>query len=386
MISIWEKESFYRPTDVLIAGGGLMGLWTAWELKGRFPTLEVTVAEAQSIPAIASTRNAGFACFGSPSEMWSDMQHLGSDTVYALFEMRYKGILKIKSVLGQENIGYVGCGGYEVYNQPEWTGDALFERLQELNKNLHGITGLEATFCKVDDEMAAQGLRGFTGMVYNPLEGGLHSGKLVQGLYDRLVAKGVRFLFGHRVEHIHYEAGGLQAGLVTGLKRLVSVSCKRVLWATNAGLGKMFPFTNTIEPARGQVLVSPPVNGLSLNGTFHFDEGYYYFRNYGNRLLLGGARNKAFQEEATDQMEPTPFIREQLEAFIANHLPQVATCLNAPGWLSWAGIMGKSKDNLPFVQEVSAGVYAAFACNGMGVALTPIMAEKAAEQLTASFG
>jgi glycine/D-amino acid oxidase-like deaminating enzyme len=238
----------------------------------------------------------------------------------------------------------------------------------------------------VDEEREVQGLRGFTGMVYNPLEGGLHSGKLVQGLYDRLVAKGVRFLFGHTVEHVHRLEGGLRAGLVTGKGRLVPMRCTRFLWAINAGLGKMDPFIHKIQPARGQILLSPPIDGLRLNGTFHFDEGYYYFRNYGSRLLLGGARNKAFQEEATDHVEPTLLIRQHLESFIEIHLPQVAKYLNAPGWMSWAGIMGKSTDNLPFVQEVSPDVYAAFACNGMGVALTPVMAEMAAQQLTNSKG
>ena len=36
-----------------------------------------------------------------------------------------------------------------------------------------------------------------------------------------------------------------------------------------------------------------------LKGAFHYDEGYVYFRNIDNRVLLGGGRNLA-KAETTD--------------------------------------------------------------------------------------
>ena len=36
-VSIWEKESFYAPKDVIIIGSGLSGLWCAWFLKKKKP-------------------------------------------------------------------------------------------------------------------------------------------------------------------------------------------------------------------------------------------------------------------------------------------------------------------------------------------------------------
>ena len=71
-----------------------------------------------------------------------------------------------------------------------------------------------------------------------------------------------------------------------------------------------------VTPARGQIVVTPPIKNLPLRGTFHFDEGFYYFRNIGNRLLLGGARNKCFEAEATTSFETTTMIQEELESFI----------------------------------------------------------------------
>ena len=66
-ISIWEKESFYAPKNVIIVGSGLVGLWCAWHLKKNDPKLSVAIVDRGIIPTGASTRNAGFACFGSVS-------------------------------------------------------------------------------------------------------------------------------------------------------------------------------------------------------------------------------------------------------------------------------------------------------------------------------
>jgi gamma-glutamylputrescine oxidase len=387
MISIWERESFYGKTDILIAGSGLMGLWTAFELKRLHPNLNITIAEAQPIPALASTRNAGFACFGSPSEMYADIQQLGEDAVFAIFEMRFKGIEKIKSTFGEEAIGYDPCGGFEVFGEDaNWQGGLLQEKLLKLNRELSGITGLDSTFEDASNLLQTNQLSEFKTMVGNRLEGGLHSGFLVQALQNFLARQGVRFLFGHSVENVFGEAGNLQAALVTGTRRLSSIKCRCFLWATNAALSKLQGMEDLIAPARGQVIVSPPIENFQLKGTFHYDEGFYYFRNIGNRLLLGGARNVAFEEERTDHLEPTKRIREALEGFIRMHIPQAAEALKAPGWMHWAGIMGMARHKQPFVTGVAPGVYAAFACNGMGVAVTPILAEAAAEQLTNALG
>jgi glycine/D-amino acid oxidase-like deaminating enzyme len=45
MISIWEKESFYAPQDVVIVGSGFVGLWSALQLKKRNPKLKITIVD-----------------------------------------------------------------------------------------------------------------------------------------------------------------------------------------------------------------------------------------------------------------------------------------------------------------------------------------------------
>lgn len=385
MISIWEQETFYRDTDVLIAGGGLMGLWTARELLQANPGLKITIAEAMPLPALASTRNAGFACFGSPSELWADRELMGESEMWAVAERRYRGIGKIRQVFGDAAIGYDPVGGFEVYPEDAaWNGEALAEKLALLNKGFKSITGLPETYSVRTADLEGFGMTGFAAMAGNTIEGGVHSGMLVNALLGAVRTAGVQTLTGHKVAAIDGEAGNFHVRLSIADGREAVVACRAVVWATNAKLSAAGANLPAVVPARGQVLLSPPIEGFKTKGTFHFDEGYYYFRNLGNRMLLGGARNKAFAAEQTHEAIPSAEIQGHLRAFILQHFPQVAAQINAPGWMQWAGIMGISADKKPMVKEIAPGIWAALACNGMGVALTPLVGEEAAAAVIAA--
>lgn len=385
MISIWEQESFYRDTDVLIAGGGLMGLWTAWELTKQQPGIKVTICEALPVPALASTRNAGFACFGSPGELWSDLQTMGEDAMWQVVEMRYKGIQKILNVFGPAAIGFDPSGGYELYDpNPEWNGDGLQEKLELLNKGFYRISGLQQVYTNCSSRMEQFGITHFAAMAGNSIEGGLHSGKLVMALQQLVRQQGVVYLEGHAILSSSKSKTNLWMLQDNRNGAFIQIKADAVIWATNALLSNFAGMEPAVRPARGQVLLSPPVEGLKLFGTFHYDEGYYYFRNLGDRLLIGGARNHAFAEEETTVDLPTEKIRGHLEDFIREKFPQVAPLLGQKGWLNWAGIMGMSAQKLPVVKEIEPGEWAAFACNGMGVALTPMVGEEVAKQVIAT--
>ncbi|MEO6721196.1 MAG: FAD-binding oxidoreductase, partial [Ferruginibacter sp.] len=114
-LSIWEKESFYSAQDIIIVGSGFTGLWSALHLKLLHPHFKITILERGAIPTGASTRNAGFSCFGSPSELIADAREIGEENMWRLVEMRYKGLLEIRNFFSDEEIDYDACGGYECY-------------------------------------------------------------------------------------------------------------------------------------------------------------------------------------------------------------------------------------------------------------------------------
>jgi gamma-glutamylputrescine oxidase len=377
LLSIWEKETFYAPQDIIIVGAGLMGLWSALELKKRDQQLRITILERNTTPLGASTRNAGFACFGSPTELLHNIETLGTDGMLEVVEMRYKGIEKIKQHFADEVIGFDPCGGYECINQNYRNREMLDDKIDWLNELLTGITGNQTIFQRVDEKLAGLGLQQFDALIENTTEAALHSGKLVQALTQKVQSEGVSVLYGMEVTswektngHIHIHT-----------KQQTDLAARQILFATNAftqGLVPGFPVT----PARGQVIVTSPIAGLAMKGTFHYDEGFYYWRNLGNRILIGGARNEAFEEETTTDLSGSLQVKEALEDFLKQHLHSSYQYTIEH---HWSGIMGFTDDRTPFVGKVGDNVFASVACNGMGVALTPVIAEKAADMLLEHF-
>jgi len=136
-----------------------------------------------------------------------------------------------------------------------------------------------------------------------------------------------------------------------------------------------------ILPARGQILLTKPIEGLSLKGTFHFDEGFYYWRNIGNRILIGGARNLAIAEEQTTDLAGSDKIRNHLTQFLATYIDTIQPIEIEQ---NWSGIMGFTPTKEPLCTWTAPNVLAVIACNGMGVALTPIVAEKVAAMVQAN--
>ncbi|MES2332440.1 MAG: FAD-binding oxidoreductase [Bacteroidota bacterium] len=376
-LSLWEKETYYAPQDIIIIGAGLMGLWTAVELKKRNDKLRITILERNTTPLGASTRNAGFACFGSPTELLHNVETLGMDGMLEVVEMRYKGIEKIMAYFADELIEFDPCGGYECINKNYRHWDILDDKIHWLNNSLKQITGKENIFQRVDEKLAALGLQGFDALIENATEAALHSGKLVQTLTQKVQSLGVNVLYG--IEVSGYENNNGHIDIRT--KQDIILSAHRLLFSTN-GFTQVLAPGLSVTPARGQVIVTSPIDGLAMKGTFHYDEGFYYWRNLGNRILIGGARNEAFEEEATTDLSGSIKVKQALELFLRQHLhPSYQYTIEH----HWSGIMGFTDDKTPFVGQVGDNVFASIACNGMGVALTPIVAEKTANLLLQHF-
>jgi len=367
-ISIWENESFFAERDLIIIGAGLCGLWCARDLILKHQKLKILIWEKVIIPAGASTRNAGFACFGSPTELMYDADKMGAERMWQIVEMRYKGIQKIREYFSADEIDYDHCGGFECLQNGKHNIEELQDQLGWLNKGMQTITGEEETFTWATDKMKSFGLSGFDAMIENKLEGALHSGKLVQALSKKVQSLGVDIMTGMDAQHFEEK----NANIVVTTKQNISFTTQRLLLCSNAFTDQFLQNIN-VTPARGQIVVTSPINNLPLRGTFHFDEGFYYFRNVGDRLLLGGARNKCFEAEKTTAFEITDIIQEELERFIRTHL---LTTQPFDIEYRWSGIMGFTEDKQPMIKQISGKVTAIVACNGMGVALSPVISEQ----------
>jgi glycine/D-amino acid oxidase-like deaminating enzyme len=373
-VSIWEKESFYAPKDVIIIGSGLAGLWCAYYLKKKKPGLSICIADRGIIPTGASTRNAGFACFGSLTELIHDIDQNGADKMLSLVEMRYRGLQRIQKVFGKKQIDFDLCGGYELFAEDDKLDESLLEeKMVGLNKLLRPVVDEKNTFKFSGKKIRKFGFDHVTHMVENKAEGYLHSGKLCLALLKEVQSQGVTVL--SATEVTNFEKTGEQITCYTN--QHITLKAGKVIVCTNAFARQLLPQLD-IVPARGQVLVTAPIKNLPFKGTFHYQEGFYYFRNLGNRILLGGARNMAFEEETTTEMMTTEKIQSQLEHFLSHYLiPGIAWQITD----RWSGIMGMGSEKMPIVREVSPQIFCAVRMSGMGVALTPVIGETMADMI-----
>jgi gamma-glutamylputrescine oxidase len=375
-LSVWEKESFFAPADIIIAGSGLVGLWSAYYLKKKEPSLRITIVERGIIPTGASTRNAGFACFGSLTELLADIDHMGEDKMLELVAMRYKGLKRIRKTFRDAEIGYEQLGSYELLTSAGKFSDSngLRSAIDRINHSLKKITGEQKIFRLHNDKIPSFGFAGIKYLIESPTEGQLHSGQLCQALLRLVQSLGVTIL--NNIDITGYEK--VNGHLLLRSQHSFPLIASQLLVCTNAFASQLLPQLD-ITPARGQVLVTSPIDRLPFRGTFHFNEGYYYFRNLGERVLLGGARNHAFEEETTTDMTVTDTIQQELERFLREIvLPGRHYTIDT----RWSGIMGMGGEKMPIVRAVNDHVFCAVRMHGMGVALAPVIGNQIAAMLT----
>ena len=376
--SYWERSAFIGDADVIVIGSGLVGLSAALHLKKQQPNIKVLVLERGFLPTGASTKNAGFACFGTVSEQLAALNDSSENEVMRLVDYKWRGLQQLRQNLGDNNIDFYQDGGYELFGADETeNADYCIEQIDYLNKLLKNITGTLPIYSVADDRIATFGFTGISRMIFNPYEGRLHTGKMMRVLLQKVYASDVLVLNDCSVSSINQADGHLR--LITNQG---DFKAKQVILATNAFANQLFPQLQVI-PGRGQVLVTKPIERLKLKGTYHFDEGYYYFRNIDNRVLLGGGRNLDFKAEETWDMGQTQLVQQQLMAYLKNRI--------LPGQpfevdYSWSGIMGFGDKIAPIIKQVEPGVFCAVRCNGMGVAMGSLVGMEVAELALSSNG
>lgn len=365
MISYWER-TYFLEYDYLVVGAGLVGLSTALELKALRPQAEVLVLERGVLPTGATTKNAGFACFGSLTEILDDLSHMPQDEVLATVQMRWDGLQRLRARLGDAAMGLEPTGGYELV-QPEWAH--ALDRMEEVNDLLQPIVG-RRTYSLANELSSGFGFdtKAYAHLIENPLEAAVNTGQIVRGLMKLCGEQGITVLTGVEVTEVDSHTG--QVHTAQGL----TFRADQICLATNAFSKRFLPEAD-IQPGRGIVLVTQPIEGLRVRGIFHMDAGYFYFRHVGNRVLLGGGRNLYKEEETTTDFGLNPRIMEELHRRLREViLPGTAYEVD----LAWAGIMAFGAVKKPIVQRIGPHLSCAVRMGGMGVAIGSEVGLKAA--------
>jgi len=369
MKSIWESNQFHHQPDLVVVGAGIVGLFTALFHKRAFPHHHVLVLERGPFPSGASVKNAGFACFGSPSELLADLDNEGADTMLSRVQERWKGLLELRKELGDAAIGFEPTGGHEVYAAHDPLYTKVANGFDQLNELLRPIFGKDV-FQWDDAAIQRFGLAAVQHLVRTDLEGPLDTGLMMRSLLQKVVGAGVLVRTNAHVTGIEEQTSEVEVSLANS----EVLTAANVVVATNGYSRSLFPELD-VQPARGQVLITDPVQGLRLKGTFHFDEGFVYFRDYNGRVLLGGGRNLDLAGETTTEDATTPLIQNELDRLLREVILPGTPVTVAQ---RWSGIMGMGASKSPIVQHMGPRVVVAVRLGGMGVAIGIRVARQAA--------
>jgi glycine oxidase len=342
------NERMAEHTDILIVGGGIIGLTTAWFLASE--GVSVTLIDRDDLGRQASWAGAGIISPGNPDHATSP---------HALFRARScidhaHLAVRLQAETGIDN-GYCVCGGIELPEAEslvdlpteEWHSEGIvFLPLDRagLDRLAPGLSPTIPWGCHLPD-MA---------QVRNP--------RHLKALQEAATRHGVRLLphtsargflaQGERVSALVTEHGPLSAGqflLATGA------------WTSEvaAQLGWQPP----IRPIRGQIALldtgQPGIRPILLQG-----KRYLVPRPDG--LLLAGST----EEDAGFDARPTAGGVGELLAFATRLLPELS---QATLVRSWAGLRPGSPDGWPFLGRLPGwhNVYVAAGHFRAGIQLSP---------------
>jgi glycine/D-amino acid oxidase-like deaminating enzyme len=293
------------------------------------------------------------------------------EKVWETVAKRWNGLQNLRSVIGDENLELEVNGSWDLI-LPNETSQVpnINDQLDYLNNNIERITGEKNVYS--EDSLASTrfGFKNLSTSYFNRLEGQINTGKMITRFHQLATEKGILCLFGISVEAL--QTNLYNVGIQTSIGYMKS---KHVLICTN-GFAQQFLPGRDILPARAQVLVTTPIEELQVKGTFHYQQGYYYFRNVEDRILLGGGRNLDFEGETTTEMITT----EQITAALTHLLETVIIPGKSYGIeYHWSGIMGVGQTKSPIIELIDPKIGIGVRMGGMGVAIGSLVGKELAD-------
>lgn len=373
-LSYWEQNSFIGRPDLLIIGSGIVGLTAALEYRRRFPKAKILVVERSPIAAGGSTRNAGFACFGSISEILADLENHDEQTVIDLIKSRWDGLALLRKLIGDQNMNYQAIGNYEIFrNQDIPLFESCIAAMPRLNAIMETATRQKEVF-KVDSNAIRKfGLGQTQHLIWNKAEGMINTGKMMQTLIGLVRKSNIQIMNGVAVEDLSVEDN--QVSVL--LDNTWEIKAHHAIVATNGFARQLLPKIS-VRPARNLVLITQPIDGLKIKGAFHGEGGYYYFRNIDNRILLGGGRHLDLENEATSAFGQNELIKTALLKLLETTiLPGESYVVDR--W--WSGILGVGTQKKPIIEKYHDRLVVAVRMGGMGVAIGSSVGVSAVEKL-----
>ncbi|HZT45470.1 MAG TPA: FAD-dependent oxidoreductase [Gaiellaceae bacterium] len=331
--------------DVAVVGGGVTGCAAALALAKT--GLKVRLHEAREIAGGASGRNGGFALRGGAAPYDVTIETIGREEAARYWRMTERALERLTSLAGD------ACrrtGSLRLAADDE-ERDALAVEYEALRAD-----GFSAEW--VDEPMGGR----FRAAIFHPPDAALQPARWVRRLAALAAEAGAEIREHDRVGSPHELGAGA------------------VLVATDGyPSGLLGRLEGLIVPTRGQMIATAPLEERYFECPHYGRHGFDYWQQTPDgRILAGGFRDSALQDEFTAQEGLTPTIQVALESFVANLVGRPVEVE-----YRWAGIFGLVLDFLPVVGRVPGedSVWVAGGYSGHGNVLGLMCGELVAQAM-----
>jgi gamma-glutamylputrescine oxidase len=358
--------------DVVIVGGGFIGLSTAYWISEFRPDLKIILLDRSQVGAGASGRNAGFLTKGSAtfyktlSKEWGHEKadHLKSFAEASL-ELLYQNILKSSPEIKFEKSSSLTLFQTEEAKS-KWTESSF-------NPESFGFNWL-------DTKEIPEGLQGkFFGAYESGPEYKINPMQLLNTLRATLESRKIQVIENLSAFELTPD------GVSTEYNR---IKCNKVVLALN-GYAPEFhkAFKGVILPRRAQMLAVELEDNLNSNA-LHYDspERVYWRKTDDKTLIIGGKRLLDEANEEGDFEKISSKIQAGLEKYLEQQLQVRYKVIHR-----WSGIMGFTEHELPFITKLDSAMEAyligGFSGHGMGFGFKSAeeMAKRVIGKSTTSF-
>jgi len=300
--------------DVAIVGGGVTGCACARVLAEA--GLRVRLHEARGIATGASGRNGGFALCGGAARYDVARESYGREVAEALWRWTEESLDRIEHLAGD---ALRRTGSLRLAADPE-------ER-EEIRAEYEALR-LDGFDCEWRDELPPPLAGRFQGAVFHPRDGSIQPARFTRRLAAAAAEAGAELREHDRISSLE------------------ELDAERVVLATDGyGRGLLPELDEAIWPARGQIVVSAPIEEELFSYPHYARQGFDYWQQLPDgRVLLGGFRDYSILDELTDEETTTPVIQDALVRFLAELIGYEPTIEHR-----WAGIFGLTQDFVPLV-------------------------------------
>jgi glycine/D-amino acid oxidase-like deaminating enzyme len=330
-----------RDTDVAIVGAGFTGLWTALYLARAEPSLRVAIVEAETAGFGASGRNGGWSSALIPSSLDSIAKRSSREGALALHQAMRASVDEVIRAGQEEGIDFHAAKGGTISlarTAAQWTrAQAEVEEARAWGLDEDDVRLLDAT--EATAVLAATRVRGAT---YTPDCSAIHPGRLVRGLADAVVRRGVDL-------YERTPAAAVPPGRVVTANGILRA--QHVIRATEGYTATLAGQRRQMVPVYSLIIATEPLPaetwdqiGLRRRETFsdHRNLIIYGQRTADDRFVFGGrGAPYHFGSRIRASFDQVPRVFDDLHETLVDLFPVVK---GVEITHRWGGVLGLARD------------------------------------------